>query len=318
MRATVIVPTMSGSRVEPLLQSLARGGGGQAQVLVVDNSGDPRIEAVAAELADAEVLRPGSNLGYSRAVNLAAARAEGEALVLLNDDSVVDEGFVERVVSPLDPGSGVVMAAGVMRDAAEPGLIDSAGMELDRTLLVFDYLNGEPVSALETGVIRDPIGPSGAAAAFWREAFTIAGGFDEGLFAYWEDVDLVLRLRREGAQCRLAADARGSHRHSATLGSGSASKNYLVGFGRGYVLRKWGVLTPRRLPGVVAREAAICAGQALVDRNLSGVRGRVRGVRSPVGAQAYPGAEVIGRAPGLAATLRRRWRRRRRLRARGQ
>ena len=37
------------------------------------------------------------------------------------------------------------MAAGVMRDWRDPELIDSAGMELDRTLLVFDYLNGEPV-----------------------------------------------------------------------------------------------------------------------------------------------------------------------------
>ena len=87
------------------------------------------------------------------------------------------------------------MVAGVMRDWADDDVIDSAGMELDRTLLVYDYLNGEPVSRLAEGV-ADPIGVSAAAAAFDRAASRSAGGFDERLFAYWEDVDLVLRLRR--------------------------------------------------------------------------------------------------------------------------
>ena len=41
------------------------------------------------------------------------------------------------------------MAAGVMCDAGRPGLIDSAGIELDWTLLAFDYLNGEPVEVLD-------------------------------------------------------------------------------------------------------------------------------------------------------------------------
>ena len=103
------------------------------------------------------------------------------------------------------------MAAGVMRDARSPGSIETAGIELDRTLLAYDYLNGEPLSALE-GSVPDPIGPSGAAAAFDREAFLSVGGFDERIFAYLEDVDLVLRLRRDGGRCRLAQDARGTAR----------------------------------------------------------------------------------------------------------
>ena len=108
----------------------------------------------------------------------------------------------------------------------------------------------------------DPVGPSGAAAAFDRDAFLAVGGFDENLFAYLEDVDLVLRMRLDGGRCRLAPDARGVHEHSGTLQSGSARKDYLMGFGRGYMLRKWGVLTARRLPPVLIRELVICAGQA--------------------------------------------------------
>ena len=211
------------------------------------------------------------------------------------------------------PSRGVVMAAGVMRDARSPGLIETAGIELDRTLLAYDYLNGEPLSCLERSV-PDPIGPSGAAAAFEREAFLSVGGFDETIFAYLEDVDLVLRLRREGGRCRLAKDARGTHEHSATLGPGSPRKDYLAGFGRGYLLRKWSVVSARRLPAVLLREIGQAAVQSAMDRNLGPVRGRVNGLRAGRPSESYPSPEVLGSPPSLWSTVRRRWRRRARLR----
>jgi GT2 family glycosyltransferase len=222
---------------------------------------------------------------------------------------------VEAIARTLDPGRGVMSAAGVLRDQREPSLVESAGVEIDRTLLGFDYLNGEPVAALDRGVPA-PIGPSGGAAAFDRAAFLDVGGFDERLFAYWEDVDLALRMRRRGWRCGLAVDALGTHAHSATLGSGSERKNYLMGFGRGYVLRKWGVMrSPRRAAAVVARDIVICAGQIAIDRNAAGLRGRVNGFRAaPPGR--YPAGVDLGPTPpgGLVTNLRRRAARRSRMR----
>ena len=317
LSATVIVPTVTPARAVKLLESLA-GEGMDFEAIVADNgTGAPELDRAVAAIDGAQVLRLESNLGYSRAVNLAARRAQGDALVLLNDDSVVDPGYVARITAALDPASGVVMAAGVMRDARATGLIETAGIEIDRTLLAFDYLNGEPVEVLE-GPVADPVGPSGAAAAFWRDAFLEVDGFDERLFAYLEDVDLVLRLRRAGGSCRLAKGARGHHEHSGTLGSGSRRKDYLMGYGRGYLLRKWNVITPRRLAGIVARELSVSAGQAVFDRNLEGVRGRVRGLRAGRPSEPYPPAALLPDPPSLAASLGRRLRRRARLRRRSE
>jgi GT2 family glycosyltransferase len=315
MTATVIVPTaVGGARLVRLLESLEDRGEG-VEVLVVDNGApDSAMDGLGARFPGTTVIRLDRNWGYSRAVNLAAREASGDALVLVNDDCVCDPGFVDTIVAPLDPGAGVTMVAGVMREARDRSRIDTAGMELDGTLLAFDYLNGEPVECLDHGV-PDPVGPSGAAAAFDRESFLGLGGFDENLFVYLEDVDLVLRMRREGGRCRLAPGAGGVHWHSSTLEPGSARKDYLMGFGRGYLLRKWGVLTLRRLPSVLARELAICAGQALVDRNLAGVRGRVTGLRSSPTPQPYPSEALPSSTPTLASTLARRWRRRARLRS---
>jgi GT2 family glycosyltransferase len=313
VKATVIVPTVTPERALRLLDSLPDSGA--VETIVVDNgTSAPELDTGVAMLEGARVLRQDSNLGYARAVNRAARQAQ-KILVLLNDDCIVDPGYVERITAALDPAAGVVMAAGVMRDAAAPGLIETAGVELDRTLLAFDYLNGEPVGVLD-GPVAEPLGPSAAAAAFWRDAFLEQGGFDETLFAYLEDVDLVLRLRRAGGRCRLAKGARGLHEHSATLGPGSPRKDYLMGYGRGYLLRKWSVLTPRRLPAVLVRELALSAGQAVMDRNLGGVRGRINGLRAGVRPQPYPSAVVLPDPPSLGDTLARRWRRRARLRRR--
>src|SRR6185436_11105557 len=94
--------------------------------------------------------------------------------------------------------------------------------------------------------------------------------------------------------------------------------NYLTGFGRSYVLRKWGVLRGRRGAVAVAREVGICAAQLAVDRTPAGIRGRLAGWRAAGGIERrpYPEAAVRQSRHSMVAELGRRARRRRRLRRR--
>lgn len=308
--ASVIVPSLTGDRLTLLLNSLAAQTAAH-QVIVVDNGcPDGSVQRACESHPGVQRLRFERNLGFSRAANAGAARAEGEVLLMVNDDVVCDPNFVEELSSAVDPAAGVTMAGGVLRDADDPHLIETAGVVLDHTLLAFDYLNGEPLSILDQGV-QDPPCPVGAAAAFDREAFDAVGGFDERIFAYWEEVELSLRLTRDGGRCRLVPRAQGTHRHASTLGAGSVGKNYLTGFGRGYVLRKWNVITPGRLPAILVRELGVSLAHALVDRNLAGVRGRVRGYRAARPTEPYP-AELFaeGGGPNAVDQLRARVRRR--------
>ena len=314
--ASVLVASRGpASRLERLLDSLARQTV-EIEVVIADNASPGRsVSELCARYPFATPFRLDRNEGFSAPMNAAARRAQGEVIVMVNDDCVCDPGFVEAISATIDPAAGVVMGAGVMRNATSPELIDSAGMELDGTLLVYDYLNGMPLSSVAGAA--DPIGPSAAAAAFDRAAYLEVGGFDERLFAYWEDVDLVLRLLLAGGRCELARGALGTHEHSATLWSGSTAKNLLMGYGRGYVLRKWGVVNARRALPVLAREAMIVGGQAVIDRNLAGLRGRVQGWRRAEASEPFP-AEIARRGGGdpLVRSLARRLRRRMMLRAR--
>ena len=172
-------------------------------VVVVDNaSTDETLQMLSTRFPDVTVVRNTENLGFGRAVNRGAAAAgDADVMILVNNDAVCAPDFVAQLLEPFaDPAVG--MAAGVLLQAADHGLIDSAGIELDTTLGSWDYLWNHPVSALVGA--RDPVGPCGGAAAYRLEAFRELGGFDETLFAYWEDVDLALRFRAAGWRCVLA------------------------------------------------------------------------------------------------------------------
>jgi N-acetylglucosaminyl-diphospho-decaprenol L-rhamnosyltransferase len=225
-------------------------------------------------------LQMTANLGFGAALNRATQQRPSDLLLFLNNDVECEGTFVEALLDELS--AHATMVAGVLLQETRPNLIDSAGIVVDSTLMGFDYLHGETVDTLLNAAA--PLGPTGGAALIRSVAFSSIGGFDERIFAYLEDVDLVLRLRSCGATCRLARYARAIHMHSATLGSGSAKKNWYMGWSRGYLLRRYGVLaSPRRAPRALATEIVICGGQALIDRTLAGARGRISGWRAASG-----------------------------------
>src|SRR3954467_6616541 len=316
VQASVLIPSSSGGApLERLLGSLAGQSRG-IEVIVVDNgSTNGDIATLARDFVGVSSIALPDNAGFGRAVNLAAREATGQALILLNDDCMADPGFIEAILAPLDPTAGVTMVSGVLREAGRPDIIDLAGIACGASLLAFPYLSGEPLAAAASA--PPPVGPAGAAAAFSRDAFLRVGGFDEAMFAYGEDLDLALRMREDGGTCALATGALGTHAHSSTLGTGTHPKNYLAGFARGYLGRKWSVYSgPARLPSALLADVAICLGQAIVDRNLAGISGRVAGFRAAAERRPYPRAALREGPPadGPIRLITRRVARRRRLR----
>jgi GT2 family glycosyltransferase len=309
---SVVVPTHAGGeRLARLLESLA-GQTMEFDLVVVDNASPAETqEVIAARAPAARVIRLDENVGFGRAVNRGLAATSSSSIVLVNDDAACEPEFVERLVARLDPANDVVMAAGVLLSDSEPSIIDTAGVMFDRTLLAFDYLHGEHVSALETA--SDPFGPTGGAAAFDRRAFDAVGGFDDAFFAYLEDVDLTARMLARGGRCRLAPGARAIHHHSATLGSASNRKNALMGWSRGYTLGKYRLHRHPHLFGrALAGELVIGGGQLLIDGTPVSISSRIRGLRAGVTAPAEKLPELpVGAAElSLLDVLRQRKRRR--------
>jgi N-acetylglucosaminyl-diphospho-decaprenol L-rhamnosyltransferase len=306
MRPAVYIPNYNGSqRIGRALRSL-REQSRPIDVVVADNgSTDDSVPLLREEFPEVTVLALERNLGFGPAINRAAREHPADPLILLNNDVEAEPRFVEAMLDAAT--ESVRSVAGMLLQERSPGLIDSAGVVADRALMGFDYLHGEPAEAAAGAA--DPLGPTGGAALYDRAAFEAVGGFDERVFLYYEDLDLALRMASAGGRCRLAPGATAVHAYSASLGAGSAQKFAHTGWSRGYMLRRYGVMSRPRLAGrVLATEGAICAGQLLMDRTGAGLRGRLRGWRDGggLGRRELDGVELLDISPREALALRRR------------
>ncbi len=306
MRPAVYIPNFNGvQRLPRALRSL-QGQSRPVGVVVVDNgSVDDSVSLVREEFPEVSLLELGQNLGFGRAINRAVRERPADPLILLNNDAECEPRFVEAMLEAAD--GGAEMVAAVLLQEAAPELIDSAGVVADRTLMGFDYLHGEPLEAARQAPA--PLGPTGGAALYCRAAFDAVGGFDERIFLYYEDLDLALRMSGAGARCHLAPEARALHAYSASLGARTREKFARTGWSRGYMLRRYGVMSsPSNALRVLAAEGAICAGQLLMDHTARGIAGRLRGWRDGGGLarRDATGAPLLAISAREALALRRR------------
>jgi GT2 family glycosyltransferase len=283
------------------------------QVCVIDNGSTDHTGAVLREeFPDVRHLRLDRNYGFGTAVNRGIRESGAELVVLLNNDAIADESFVEEIVAARE-GSGAEMVAACLR--RPDGSVESLGVEVDRSLVTYDVAYGDPYDSGGHAAL-EPLAPSGGAAAFLRDAVLAVGGFDEAIFAYLEDVDLGIRMRMAGMRCVAAPRAVAWHRHSSTLGSGTEAKNRLMGRSRGHLIWKYGrnLSAWDRFRGRLM-DSVVYSGQAVVDRNLGGPRGRreswqaVAGAPSPPADQRFEGVPRarISLVQGLRRRLSRRW-----------
>jgi N-acetylglucosaminyl-diphospho-decaprenol L-rhamnosyltransferase len=245
------------------------------RVIVVDNgSADDTAARVRADWPDVRLLPLDRNYGFAVGCNRGVAVGSGEVVVLLNNDVKCRADFLQRLLAPLRDDS-VGSVASLMLQPRE-ATIDSVGLTADVTLAGFPRLHGLPAR-----YARDPCpvlaGPAGTAAAYRRKAWEQVGGLDETLFTYMEDFDLALRLRSAGWESVAAPDAVGVHLGSATHGHRSAWQRRNGGFGRGYVLRRYGLPRGAATARALATEAVVVLGDLVISRDLAALQGRRRG-----------------------------------------
>jgi GT2 family glycosyltransferase len=219
LRASVVVVTHAGAgQLEDSLPSLeAQVSSDDVELIVVDNGSPGDCSAAAARRYPwARVIRSDTNLGFAGGVNLGADAAEGDVLVLLNDDAAAEPDFVEAHLRVLDAHPDAAATGGRLLswDGARHDFV-RGGVTFD--VHAFQIGQGWPVDQLDTPEDGEPLPfACGGNTAIRRTDWEACGGFDGDLFAYFEDVDLGWRLLAAGRQVVAAPDAVARHRGAAT------------------------------------------------------------------------------------------------------
>ena len=211
-----------------------------ARVIVIDNaSTDGSAEAIERLYPYVTLLRPGLNLGFARANNLAydhlvnhggttigtkrgvAATVDngGQYVVLLNSDTVLHDDALTRACDRMDDAFWL--------GATSPRLVGTDGVE-QRAAHRFPTYRAMAAKALRRRPkkgVKPPHYLAGTCLVLRRQAVVQAGGlFDPKLWFYWEDAELGSRLLGSGWQFEVLRSARITHHGGASGGGPDARR----------------------------------------------------------------------------------------------
>ncbi|MBI5624197.1 MAG: glycosyltransferase family 2 protein [Elusimicrobia bacterium] len=219
--ASIIIPVRDGLRyTRECLESLERTTAAPYEVIVVDNGSKDGTAAWVRRRPRTRVIRNRENLGFARAVNQGMSAAKGRYLVWLNNDVVLTEGWLERLIAAAEraPWIGAVgpctnVTVGSQRVTSVPYRDTGLGLRLFAEAWRLNHRGrAEGVHRL-----------TGFCVLLKRSAVEKTGLLDErfGLGCY-EEFDYCLRLRQAGFDLAVAKDVYVHHHGHRTFSSREA------------------------------------------------------------------------------------------------
>jgi len=212
MKFSVIIPVYNRpDEVNELLESLCTQGKSQeeVEVLVIEDGSAVKCEEVVAQYADRLNVKYyyKDNSGPGQTRNYGAERAEGEYLIILDSDAVLPPGYFDAIEAELN-----------QQDSDAFGGPDRAHKDFTPIQKAISY---GMTSFFTTGGIRggkkklDKFYPRSFNMGLKREAYMALGGFSKMRFG--EDIDLSLRIFKNGYSCRLFPEAWVWHKRRTDL-----------------------------------------------------------------------------------------------------
>lgn len=219
IRSTIIIPNYNGIKyIENCLASLA---GEPAGVIVVDNgSADGSRELVQEKFPTVTLIALEKNYGFCAAVNrgiLASKKDKTTYVILLNNDTTAEPGFVRALEKALDGDKKVFSGAARMLRMDDPTRMDDAGDYY--CALGWAFAAGKDRPARHYDRPREVFSACGGACIYRRTILEEIGLLDENHFAYLEDVDIGYRAKIHGYRNLYIPGAVVRHAGSGVSGS---------------------------------------------------------------------------------------------------
>lgn len=289
--ASIVIPVHGHARLtERCLRALVRHSPPtEYEVIVVDDASRDRTPEALAAVEGLTVVRNETNVGFVETCNRGAAAGRGEFLVFLNNDTEVQEGWLDALLDAARSAGGVgavgsklVYPDGRLQEAGGVVWSDGSGMNAGA--------GGDP-NAPEYSYRREVDYCSAASLLVRRDLWEELGGFDVAFSpGYYEDTDLCMALRSRGYRTLYEPASVVVHHEGATHGtdrrprSGAGhsksnqtrNRSVFAAKWERELAQHWPPLTPRgRLRGRIDRRPRVLFADEWVpqpDRSAGGQR----------------------------------------------
>ncbi|UCG57794.1 MAG: glycosyltransferase family 2 protein [Phycisphaerales bacterium] len=198
------------------------------EVIVIDNgSSDGSVEMVKREFAGATVIENPENRGFAPANNQGFRIARGRYLLLLNSDTVVLDGAIDKSVAFADahPEAAVVGCRALNPDRTVqptcfmfPSVLNMllGSIYLNKLLPRSKFFGRAQMTWWDKNDVREVDVVAGCFMLIRREVIEHVGVLDEQFFMYGEETDLCYRVKRAGWKVLFTPGAQIIHLHGAS------------------------------------------------------------------------------------------------------
>lgn len=203
----IVIPTYTNTKgLTSLLNQLSSYEGG---VIVVDNKPDFDKKHLVRHTVKRGVYLPQEkNTGFAKAVNIGARQANSKWLLVMNDDIILPAvETIGQMVKKAEELKWTALSPILVNPEGKPENIGYTVLPIGKVKLNFDEKKNSS---------KELDGITAACMLIERSVFEKIGGFDESFFAYLEDVDLCLRLKKQGYVFGIITDMKVIHQHRQT------------------------------------------------------------------------------------------------------
>lgn len=282
--ASIIIPHFNGRQHLPdCFQALRQQSCQAFEIILVDNgSSDGSQALVRADYPEVRLIELGHNHGFTGACNAGFAAAQGQIIILLNNDTAVEPNWLAELLQAFDQHPDVGSLACKMLLFHQRDTFHTAG----------DYYHVDGIPG-NRGVWQKDVGQfdqpayvfsaCGGAAAYRRTVLEQVGFLDDDFFFSCEDVDLGWRIHLAGWKVLYVPTAVVYHKLKATGGSITGSyydgRNFLYLIWKNYptnLLRRhgWAILKAQlAITGAALRAWRGPASRARLRGQLAGLWG---------------------------------------------
>lgn len=220
--ARVIIVNWNGKHfLGECLSSLEKQSYPNYDVTMVDNgSTDGSVDFTHHHFPQVQILSLNENAGFSKANNIAIIKALNDGvryIALLNNDTKVDEKWLEHLVRIMESEQDIGICASKMLRMETPHIIDSTG-HLFKWGRIFDRGHGE-VDARQYDDQLDIVGACAGACLYRKEMLEEIGLLDESYGSYYEDAEFSWRAYNRGWRAKFVPESIVLHHRGGTTKS---------------------------------------------------------------------------------------------------
>lgn len=198
------------------------------EVIVVNNDEkNPSLALPFTKGEDIKIINSGENLGFGKACNKGAKKAQGRVLLFLNPDTEIVSENIQLILKEFNSQAKQGIIGPKLLTGGSKTQEWSAGVEVTLFDIIKNNLGFFASKKIwESKRKISCAWVSGAALFIRQDLFQKLGGFDEKFFMYFEDIDLCRRARQAGSQVIYYPDFKVRHLGGKSFIEKSVQKKY--------------------------------------------------------------------------------------------